>query len=194
MVIGVWNQDLAKNMQKVSKAEKGGQILCKRRFLDDTTRFIAYCHLTMSTLTQSDLPAETTELEIKNVLLVDDDVDLANTLKLLLESHNFIVTTSCNGADALREVMAFDFDVIICDMLMPKMAGDMFYLAVQKIKPQLAPRFLFVTGHADNPKVDSFLKSIDAEVVFKPVLTEELVRMISLVLRRAEDEAKSANA
>ncbi|MEI9897458.1 MAG: response regulator [Chthoniobacter sp.] len=148
----------------------------------------------MSTLTQSDLPAETTELEIKNVLLVDDDVDLANTLKLLLESHNFIVTTSCNGADALREVMAFDFDVIICDMLMPKMAGDMFYLAVQKIKPQLAPRFLFVTGHADNPKVDSFLKSIDAEVVFKPVLTEELVRMISLVLRRAEDEAKSANA
>jgi len=148
----------------------------------------------MSASPQSEAPAESRELEIKNVLLVDDDMALANTLKLLLESHNFIVTTSCNGADALREVMAFDFDVIICDMMMPKMAGDMFYLAVQKIKPQLAPRFLFVTGHADNPKVDSFLKSIDAEVVFKPVLTEELVRMISLVLRRAEDEAKGANA
>jgi DNA-binding response OmpR family regulator len=146
----------------------------------------------MSASTQSEAPPQSRELEIKNVLLVDDDVALANTLKLLLESHNFIVTTSCNGVDALREVMAFDFDVIICDMLMPKMAGDMFYLAVQKIKPQLAPRFLFVTGHADNPKVDAFLKSIDAEVVFKPVLTEELVRMISLVLRRAEDEAKSA--
>ncbi|MEP6672410.1 MAG: response regulator [Chthoniobacter sp.] len=148
----------------------------------------------MSASTQSEATAESTELEIKNVLLVDDDVDLANTLKLLLESHNFIVTTSCNGADALREVMAFDFDVVICDMMMPKMAGDMFYLAVQKIKPYMTPRFLFVTGHADNPKVDSFLKSIDAEVVFKPVLTEELVRMISLVLRRAEDEAKSASA
>lgn len=148
----------------------------------------------MSASTQSDAPAESRELEIKNVLLVDDDTALANTLKLLLESHNFIVTTSCNGADALREVMAFDFDVIICDMMMPKMAGDMFYLAVQKIKPQLVSRFLFVTAHADNPKVDAFLKSIDAEVVFKPVLTEELVRMISLVLRRAEDEAKGANA
>ena len=33
---------------------------------------------------------------------------------------------------------------------MPTMAGDMFYLAVQKTKPQLCSRFLFVTGHADN--------------------------------------------
>lgn len=131
------------------------------------------------------------ELEIKNVLLVDDDEALADTLKLLLESHNFIVTTSSNGADALREVMAFDFDVIICDMMMPKMAGDMFYLAVQKVKPHLNSRFLFVTGHADNPKVDAFLKSVDAQVVFKPVLTEELVRMISFVIKRSQDAAKA---
>src|SRR4051794_16179586 len=134
----------------------------------------------MSAPTQSQVSAGSAaaELEIKNVLLVDDDEALADTLKLLLESHNFIVTTSNNGADALREVMAFDFDVIICDMMMPKMAGDMFYLAVQKVKPHLNSRFLFVTGHADNPKVDSFLKEVDAQVVFKPVLTEELVRMI----------------
>lgn len=146
----------------------------------------------MSAPTPSSVSADSAaaELEIKNVLLVDDDEALADTLKLLLESHNFIVTTATNGADALREVMAFDFDVIICDMMMPKMAGDMFYLAVQKVKPHLNSRFLFVTGHADNPKVDAFLKSIDAQVVFKPVLTEELVRMISFVLRRSEGAAK----
>jgi DNA-binding response OmpR family regulator len=140
----------------------------------------------MSASSHSETSAENAELEIKNVLLVDDDEALATTLKQLLESHNFIVTTSGNGADALHEVMAFDFDLIICDMLMPTMAGDMFYLAVKKTKPELANRFLFVTGHADNPKVDSFLKSIDANVIFKPVLTDELVRMISFVLQRAE--------
>jgi DNA-binding NtrC family response regulator len=122
---------------------------------------------------------------------VDDDEELAITLKQLLESHNFIVTTASNGADALREVMAFDFDVIVCDMLMPKMPGDMFYLAVQKTKPQMSSRFLFVTGHADNPKVDGFLRSIDANVVFKPVLTDELVRMISLVMKQAEDKGET---
>jgi len=143
----------------------------------------------MSAPSQSQVPPDSTELEIKNILLVDDDQTLANTLKYLLEAHNFIVTTSANGAEALREVMAFDFDVIICDMLMPTMAGDMFYLAVQKTKPHMASRFLFITGHADNPKVEAFLKSVDAQVVFKPVLTEELVGMISLVLKRNGESA-----
>lgn len=137
-------------------------------------------------------PAEATELEIKNILLVDDDEALATTLKDLLESRNFIVTTAYNGAEALREVMAFDFDVIICDMMMPTMPGDMFYLAAKKAKPEMAKRFLFVTGHADNPKVDAFLKGIDGLVVFKPVLTEELVRMISFVLNRTAHQADPA--
>lgn len=123
-------------------------------------------------------------IDIKSILLVDDDEDLADTLKELLEARNFIVAVQPNGAAALREVQAIDYDVIVCDMLMPKMAGDLFYLAVKKIKPELADRFIFVTGHADNPKVEGFLNSINALVVFKPVLTEELVRMISLVLQR----------
>ena len=123
-------------------------------------------------------------IDIKSILLVDDDQDLADTLKELLEARNFIVAVQPNGAAALREVQASDSDVIVCDMLMPKMAGDLFYLAVKKIKPELADRFVFVTGHADNPKVEGFLNSINALVVFKPVLTEELVRMISLVLQR----------
>jgi CheY-like chemotaxis protein len=128
--------------------------------------------------------ASTAELEIKNVLLVDDDFELADTLKALLESHNFVVTTVTNGAEALREVMQFDFDVIICDLLMPEMPGDMFYLAVQKTKPRMTGRFLFITGYADNPKVEAFLKRINGLVLQKPVLTEDLVRMISLILKR----------
>jgi DNA-binding response OmpR family regulator len=141
----------------------------------------------MPATSQAQPSDEATELEIKNILLVDDDVMLADTLKQLLESHNFIVTTASNGIDALREVLAFDFDVIICDMVMPKMPGDMFYLAVRKSKPEMARRFLFVTGNADNPKVENFLQSVDALVVIKPVLTEELVGMISLTLKRAAD-------
>ena len=144
----------------------------------------------MSHSSQSQPNTGITDLEIKNILLVDDDEELAFTLKQLLELHNFIVTTAHNGAEALREVLAFDFDVIICDMMMPKMPGDMFYLAVQRSKPEMTKRFMFVTGHADNPKVDAFLKSVDdAVVIFKPVLTEELVRMISFVLNRTENKA-----
>jgi len=48
----------------------------------------------------------------------------------------------------------------------------------------MAGRFVFITGHRDNPKVDDFLKSIDALVIFKPVLIDELAEMISLVLKK----------
>jgi len=129
---------------------------------------------------------ENSELEIKSILLLDDDYELSDTLKSLLESRNFMVTAVCDGADGLREVLKIDFDVIICDMMMPTIPGDMFYLAVKKLKPALAERFLFITAHAGNPKVESFLEGIDALVVHKPVLIDELVSMISLVLRNTQ--------
>lgn len=131
-------------------------------------------------------PFETSEIEIKSILILDDDYELADALKLILESHNFVVTTVCDGAEGLREILSFDFDVIICDLLMPTIPGDMFYLAVKKLKPALAERFLFITGHADNPKIDKFLTNIDALVMHKPVLMDELIRMISLVLRNTQ--------
>ena len=135
-------------------------------------------------------PVET-ELEIKSVLLVDDDVDLANALKALMEAHNFIVTVVCNGVDALKEVMELDFDAIICDLMMPKMPGDMFYLAVQKTKPQLCRRFVFITGHSGDPKVESFLRATQALSLHKPFQPQDLVRMIAHVLARVkEDTAK----
>ena len=126
----------------------------------------------------------TQDLEITNILLLDDDAELADTLKLLLESRNFVVTTARNGVEGLREAMAMDFDVIICDMMMPTMPGDMFYLAVQKVKPYLCSRFLFVTGNGDDPRTNDFLQRSDGLVVFKPVPSDELLQMISLVLQR----------
>lgn len=129
-------------------------------------------------------PAPQNETDSKSILLVDDDAELADTLKELLESRNFTVAVQPNGAAALREVRAIDYDVIVCDMLMPEMAGDQFYHEVQGIKPELAGRFIFLTGQAGDPKVEEFLKSTDALALYKPVLVDELVEMISLVLKR----------
>src|SRR5881397_3128285 len=131
------------------------------------------------------------ELEIKRILLLDDDIELADALKRLLEARNYVVTTVKNGMDGLLEVMALYFDVIICDIMMPSMAGDMFYLAVERTKPQLQDRFIFVTAHAEDPKVNEFLEKTDAQVLTKPVDTDELIRAISLVLKRTHDAEKA---
>jgi len=123
--------------------------------------------------------------EIKSILLLDDDIDLADTLKHLLETHNFVVTTVPSGVEGLHEVMQFDFDIIMCDMMMPKMPGDMFYFAVQRTKPQLCSRFIFITGYLDKPEVVHFLSGLpDAVVLDKPISDADLIRSISFVLKR----------
>ncbi len=122
---------------------------------------------------------------IKSILLLDDDIDLADTLKKLLETHNFVVTTVGNGVDGVREIMRFDFDLIMCDMMMPRMPGDMFYFAVERTKPHLCPRFIFITGYPDKPEVVHFLGGLpEAVVLHKPVSEEDLIRTISFVLKR----------
>ena len=123
-------------------------------------------------------------LEIRSILLLDDDLDLSTALKGLLESRNFLVTTVESGLEGLREVMATDFDVIICDMMMPRMPGDMFYRAVERTKPHLCGRFVFITGHSGNPKITAFIESVGGLVLFKPVLIEDLIGMISVALNR----------
>ncbi len=137
------------------------------------------------------LPAESNELEIKSILLLDDDLDLADALKTLLESRNYLVTTVKNGVEGLREIMSLDFDVIICDMKMPAMAGDMFYLAVKKTKPELAPRFIFVTAYADDPEIEKFTTETGAPTLVKPVQISELVRAIGQVLQSSQNVSKT---
>src|SRR5438067_3722352 len=142
---------------------------------------------------QSNAPAasDVPELEIKSILLLDDDIDLADTLKHLLESHNFVVTTVKNGVEGLHEIMRLDFDLIMCDMMMPAMAGDMFYKAVERTKPHLCERFIFITGHADNPKVTEFLSKTDALALYKPVNAEDLLRTISFVVKKTSNAERS---
>jgi DNA-binding response OmpR family regulator len=123
---------------------------------------------------------------IRSILLLDDDVDLADSLKSTIEAHNFVVSVAHNGVEGLREILSMDFDVVICDMMMPTMPGDMFYLAVKKMKPAMCERFLFITGHGGDDRVNHFLHHNNGIAVFKPVPAEELLQMITFVIQRNE--------
>lgn len=108
------------------------------------------------------------------IIIVEDEDDLSQILRLYFESQGFGVETFSDGAQALRKVMSSDIDAVICDMVMPKMAGDMFYLAVQKLKPDLCERFVFVTGHGTSSGVKDFLHSVSQPVISKPFNMEDL--------------------
>ena len=89
------------------------------------------------------------------------------------------------GVEGLREIRKEPFDLIICDMMMPMLSGDMFYLAVEKLKPALRNRFIFMTGHRSNPTVTNFVKNVDTSVftfvLEKPFLLSELLEALLIV-------------
>ena len=120
----------------------------------------------------------------KKVLILDDDVDVTRLLKDFLAESGFDVTCVQTGVEGIKHVLATDFDAILCDMMMPQMPGDMFYLAVDRVKPHLCKRFLFMTGHRGNPKVEDFLKAHKGLVLYKPFELHVLLDTIRGLARK----------
>jgi CheY-like chemotaxis protein len=79
--------------------------------------------------------------------------------------------------------MDADFDAILCDMVMPRLAGDMFYLAISKVKPHLCKRFVFITGHASDPSIAAFLAATQQPVLAKPAGLDHLLGVLQWIIR-----------
>src|SRR4051812_848762 len=67
-------------------------------------------------------------LELRAILLVDDDKQLASALQWILADENFLVDVANNGEEALLKVEALEYDAIVCDLMMPRLRGDEFFL------------------------------------------------------------------
>jgi two-component system NtrC family sensor kinase len=110
----------------------------------------------------------------KQILVVEDDTELAATYKSLLEQQGCKVQHVSNGAAALRYLANKDVDAVLCDFSMPVLEGDLLYTSLEKTKPHLCERFIFVTGMAENPKFQPFINRNKERVLFKPVTVEQL--------------------
>src|SRR5271163_3596468 len=82
------------------------------------------------------------------VLVVDDDHDLAVLLGEVLTYENCETDIAGNGMEAMDRLRTGDYEAVICDLMMPRVDGQAFYIEAVQDFPHLANRFLFVTGQA----------------------------------------------
>jgi CheY-like chemotaxis protein len=94
----------------------------------------------------------------QRVLLLEDQDDFRALFHDHLVSRSFQVTSVPSGVEGLREILKDPFDLIICDMMMPKVGGEMFYWAVTRVRPGARQRFIFFTGYQNNPKIKFFFE------------------------------------
>jgi len=120
--------------------------------------------------------------ELKAILEVDDDQQLASALQWILADENFLVDVVFNGREALLKVKAHDYDAVICDLKMPRLRGDEFYLKAKEIRPSLADRFIFITGFATDPKIALFLTEHDVKYLVKPFVVGGLINCVKELL------------
>ena len=120
----------------------------------------------------------------RRILVVEDDIELTEVLRSYLHDFNFDVVAAPNGAEGVKKIMADDFNVVLCDMMMPHLPGDMFYRAVERARPHLCRRFIFMTGYKGDKKIDEFIRSVRGVILFKPFQPHVLMDTINLVLAK----------
>ena len=76
----------------------------------------------------SDEPLDPKMLELKAILLVDDDKQLASALQWILADENFLVDVAHDGEEAILKLRANVYDAVVCDVMMPRLRGDEFFL------------------------------------------------------------------
>jgi PAS domain S-box-containing protein len=114
-------------------------------------------------------PEEVTIPEVRRrALVVDDEPDIADTIRELLEREGFAVTVASDGGAALRALDHEDFDVVLSDLRMPGVSGPEMFARMREIRPQLLSRIAFVTGDTLGASMDAFLKESGRPVLEKP--------------------------
>jgi DNA-binding response OmpR family regulator len=121
-------------------------------------------------------------VELKALLVVDDDQQLASALQWILADENFLVDVAFDGEEALLKVKTHKYDAVICDLKMPRLRGDEFYLKVSEMRPSLADRFIFITGFATDPKIAVFLTKRDVKYLVKPFVIRGLIDCVKEML------------
>lgn len=121
-------------------------------------------------------------LELKAILVVDDDQQLAEALQWILADENFLVDVAFDGDEALLKVKAHVYDAVICDVKMPHLQGDEFYLQAKEIRPDLRDRFIFITGYSTDPAIRHFLTENEVKFLLKPFQIAGLIRCVKEML------------
>ena len=118
---------------------------------------------------------------VKKVLLLEDDPAFKEIMTDFLKESGFEVIGVTNGVEGVHQVLASDFEVILCDMMMPTLPGDMFFRAVERMRPHLCDRFIFMTGHRGNAKVNDFITGVNGTILTKPFHVDDLLEIIAFI-------------
>ena len=135
----------------------------------------AHFRVTLPPAAESDLLAVPIDAETGaaatgggHALIVEDESDVAETLRELLEREGYRVEVAIDGASALMAIDRGDYDLILSDLRMPGVSGPDLHARLAETRPHLVERMGFVTGDTLGSSMDDFLRNCGRPVLEKP--------------------------
>ena len=113
-----------------------------------------------------------------SVLLVEDERALATAVAEALTEAGLRVEHAGDGEEAMARVRQNRYDVVICDLKMPRVDGMMLYRAIAAATPTLARRVIFVTGDVAGADAERFLEESGCRWLAKPFRLVDLLRNV----------------
>jgi len=118
------------------------------------------------------------------ILIVDDDRPIRSTLKEILEFEKFKVEDAEDGQMAISKVEKNDYDLILCDIKMPKMDGIEVLQKIQELKPHIP--VVMISGHGDIETAVGAIKLGAFDFIAKPLDLNRLLVTVRNALDRNE--------
>jgi signal transduction histidine kinase/CheY-like chemotaxis protein len=138
-------------------------------------------------LPQKTAPDTPTPENRSRILVVDDEPDLLDFMTRALTREGYAVDTVSHAEQAMPRLAKTNYELIICDIRMPGLSGPELYRQVQAQDPDMARRFLFVTGDTVSHGTQEFLDKTGAPYLCKPFTLADLLEQ----LRRFLDTPKN---
>ena len=111
------------------------------------------------------------------VLVVEDEQALGDAVAAALTDEGFRADRAANGEEALARVRERHYDVIVCDLKMPKVDGIEFFREASAKMPHIGRRLIFVTGDVAGTDAERFLEESGCRWVPKPFRLRDIVKL-----------------
>src|SRR5262245_7954715 len=113
-----------------------------------------------------------------SVLVVEDEQKLASAVVDALRDAGYIVEHAADGEQALDLVRRQPFDLVVCDLKMPRVDGQTFYRELSVTSPGLLKRVIFVTGDVAGTEAEAFLEESGCKWLAKPFRLADLLKAV----------------
>jgi len=132
-------------------------------------------------------------MEKKKILLVDDDADFTEAVKLLLESRSYGVTAANDGKEGLEKVQTEEPDLIILDVMMPEMDGYQVCATLKADPKYRQIPILLLTAVGEAITTTTYTKEMGMKIeaddyIPKPVEPIEIVERVEKLLRISQEK------